>query len=132
MLIVGAGKMTKLLVKHLISKGCTKMTIVNRSMASAEALAAEFPEALFAIRLSPDLMAAVADADVIFTASSSMDPLIYKKDLESMPPAPAVVRPPRTPASGPAAPSHASSPLQPLMPPACGLCRWAACAACST
>ena len=84
--------MSKLLVKHLISKGCNKMTIVNRSMASAEALAAEFPEALFAIRLAPDLMSAVADADVIFTASSSNEPLIYAKDLASMPASPALAR----------------------------------------
>lgn len=83
--------MTRLLVKHLISKGCTKMTIVNRSMASAEALAAEFPEASFLIRLSPELMAAVEEADVIFTASSSNDPLIYKADLEAMPVAPRLV-----------------------------------------
>ena len=66
---MGAGKMSRLLVKHLISKGCTSMTIVNRSLASAEALAAEFPEAQFTIRLAPELHAAVAEADVVFTAS---------------------------------------------------------------
>lgn len=83
-LIVGAGKMTKLLVKHLLSKGCSRMTLVNRSMASAQALAAEFPEAEIDIRLSPELLACCAEADVIFTASSSDDPLLTKENMQGM------------------------------------------------
>lgn len=42
--IIGAGKMSKLLVKHLVSKGCERMTILNRSLPRAEDLAAEFSE----------------------------------------------------------------------------------------
>jgi glutamyl-tRNA reductase len=42
--IIGAGKMSKLLVKHLVSKGCKQMTILNRSMPRAEELAAEFSD----------------------------------------------------------------------------------------
>lgn len=84
--------MSRLLVKHLESKGCNQVTLVNRSRESAEALAAEFPDVKFDIRLSGDLMACVAAADVIFTASSSADPLIFRKDLEAMPAAPALVR----------------------------------------
>lgn len=91
-LIVGAGKMSRLLVKHLESKGCNQVTLVNRSRESAEALAAEFPDVKFDIRLSPELLTCVSEADVIFTASSSVDPLIYRKDLEAMPKAPALVR----------------------------------------
>jgi glutamyl-tRNA reductase len=90
-LIVGAGKMSRLLVKHLISKNCTRMTLVNRSRASAEALAAEFPDATIEIRLSPDLLAATAEADVIFTASSSDEPLLCAADLAAMPPPRAAV-----------------------------------------
>jgi len=90
-LIVGAGKMSRLLVKHLVSKGCSAVTLVNRSRESAEALAAEFPEVQFTIRLAPELLAASAEADVIFTASSSADPLLHKADLEAMPPAAALV-----------------------------------------
>jgi glutamyl-tRNA reductase len=36
--------MSKLLVKHLVSKGCKQMTILNRSMPRAEELAAEFSD----------------------------------------------------------------------------------------
>lgn len=83
--------MSRLLVKHLESKGCNEVTLVNRSRESAEALAAEFPDVKFDIRLSGDLMACVGAADVIFTASSAVDPLVSRKDLESMPPAPQLV-----------------------------------------
>lgn len=55
-LIIGAGKMSKLLVKHMHSKGCKRMTILNRSMPRAEALAEEFPEVHFDIHLMSDLM----------------------------------------------------------------------------
>ena len=37
-MIVGAGTMSKLLVKHLESKRCTEMTILNRTKPRAEAL----------------------------------------------------------------------------------------------
>uniref|UniRef100_A0A7S4FPX8 Glutamyl-tRNA reductase n=2 Tax=Eutreptiella TaxID=73024 RepID=A0A7S4FPX8_9EUGL len=89
--IIGAGKMSKLLVKHLVSKGCTKMTIVNRSMPRAQELQEEFPMADMTIKLSPDLMSVVADSDVIFVASSSTEILIHKEDVASMPAPPANV-----------------------------------------
>ena len=55
-LIIGAGKMSTLLVKHLASKGCKEVTILNRSMPRSEALAAEFPEVKMNLFLMPDLM----------------------------------------------------------------------------
>ena len=90
-LIVGAGKMTRLLVKHLASKGCSSVTLVNRSMASAEALAAEFPEVSIDIQLSPSLLACAGQADVIFTASSSDDPLLTRENMAPLPRASAAV-----------------------------------------
>ena len=90
-LIIGAGKMSTLLVKHLASKGCKEVTVLNRSMPRAEALAAEFPEVKFNIHLMPDLMKCVEAADVIFAASGSEELLIHKADIEAMAPRPAVV-----------------------------------------
>jgi glutamyl-tRNA reductase len=90
-LIVGAGKMTRLLVKHLESKGCSSMTLVNRSLASAETLAAEFPEVDIEIKLSPSLLDCAAVADVIFTASSSDEPLLTAENMAPLPPATAAV-----------------------------------------
>jgi len=82
--IIGAGTMSRLLVKHLVSKGCTDMTIVNRSYPRVEELQADFPDANITAKLSPDLMECVEASDVIFAASSSEDILISKADVEKM------------------------------------------------
>lgn len=89
--IIGAGKMSTLLVKHLLSKGCTQVTVLNRSMPRAQALAEEFPDMNFDIHLMPDLMACVEAADVIFAASGSEELLIHKEDVEAMCECPEVV-----------------------------------------
>jgi glutamyl-tRNA reductase len=83
--IIGAGKMSRLLVKHLQSKGCTRVTVLNRSLPRAEALAEEFPEVEFDIRLMPDLMACVEANDVIFAASGSEELLVHSSDIANMP-----------------------------------------------
>ena len=85
--IIGAGTMSRLLVKHLVSKGCTDMTIVNRSYPRVEELQKDFPDANITAKLSPDLMECVAESDVIFAASSSEDILITKEDVAAMGPA---------------------------------------------
>ncbi|KAI7837057.1 hypothetical protein COHA_009133 [Chlorella ohadii] len=83
--IIGAGKMSKLLVKHMHSKGCTRMTVLNRSLPRAEALAEEFPEVQFDIHLMHDLMKCVEESDLIFAASGSEELLVHKEDIENMP-----------------------------------------------
>ena len=83
-LIVGAGTMSKLLVKHLASKRCTEMTIVNRTKPRAEALAEEFPEVNMRIELMDQFLTLAGEHDVIFTASSAVDPIICKDDLAKM------------------------------------------------
>lgn len=82
--IIGAGKMSTLLVKHLASKGCTNITILNRSLPRAQALAEDFPEVNFDIHLMPDLMQCVEDSDVVFAASGSEELLLNKEDIEKM------------------------------------------------
>lgn len=82
--IIGAGKMSTLLVKHLASKGCNKVTILNRSYARAEALAAEFPEVQMEIYLMDKLLEATEAADLIFAASGSETLLLKKEDIEAM------------------------------------------------
>ena len=83
--IIGAGKMSRLLVKHLQSKGCERVTVLNRSLPRAEALAEDFPEVAFDIRLMPDLLECVAASDVIFAASGSEEILVRKEDLAGAP-----------------------------------------------
>lgn len=69
--IIGAGKMSTLLVKHLLSKGCNQVTILNRSLPRAQALQEEFPDMQMDIHLMPDLMQCVEDSDVVFAASGA-------------------------------------------------------------
>ena len=54
--ILGAGKMSRLLVQHLISKGANHISIVNRSRERAEELAKLFPEQPIPIHLLPATM----------------------------------------------------------------------------
>ena len=89
--IIGAGKMSTLLVKHLASKGCQKVTILNRSLPRAEALRDDFPEVEFEIRLMPDLLEVCNESDVIFAASGSEEILVHACDVESMSQAPGLV-----------------------------------------
>jgi len=89
-MIVGAGTMSRLLVKHLVSKRCTEMTIVNRSAGRVEELAADFPEANIKLALMDEFLPLAAEHDVIFTAAST-GVIVTKDDLASMPVASACV-----------------------------------------
>lgn len=84
--IIGAGKMSTLLVKHLLSKGCKEVTILNRSLPRAQALAEEYPDMRFNIHLMPDLMQCIEQSDVIFAASASEELLVRKEDIQAMGP----------------------------------------------
>ena len=83
-LILGAGKMSRLLVKHLVSKNAVDMTVLNRSMKRAEELSKEFPEAHLKLGLMDQMMSQLADADIVFTSTSSTEPILDKSKLESV------------------------------------------------
>ena len=89
-MIVGAGTMSRLLVKHLVSKRCTEMTIVNRSAGRVEELQADFPEANIKLALMDEFLPLAAEHDVIFTAAST-GVIITNDDLATMPAASACV-----------------------------------------
>lgn len=89
--IIGAGKMATLLVKHLSSKGCKKITVLNRSYPRAEALADDFSDVEFDIHLMDDLMECVQESDVVFAASGAENILVDKEAVSSMPPVSHVV-----------------------------------------
>jgi len=81
--VVGAGKMTRLLITHLASKKLKHITIVNRSRKSPEALAEQFPDIDIEIKLMDDLWNAVAEADIVYTATSAVDYLLEKDSIEA-------------------------------------------------
>ena len=82
--IVGAGKMSRLLVKHLYAKGAQSLTLVNRSTSRGDAFAAEFPELEIEVTALENLSGALEAADVAFFASASPDLLITKADAEAI------------------------------------------------
>ncbi len=81
--IVGAGKMSRLLVQHLISKGATTITILNRTMPRMQELAKQFSEATLILRPLEDMMDAIATSDIVFTSTSSTEPILDRAKLES-------------------------------------------------
>ncbi|BAZ29009.1 shikimate/quinate 5-dehydrogenase [Cylindrospermum sp. NIES-4074] len=80
--ILGAGKMSRLLVQHLVSKGAGQISIVNRSSDRAVELAKLFPEQPIKTHLLSEMMAVVADSDIVFTSTSATEPILNRAKLE--------------------------------------------------
>mmetsp|Transcript_4958 Transcript_4958/g.7256 ORF Transcript_4958/g.7256 Transcript_4958/m.7256 type:complete len:522 (-) Transcript_4958:90-1655(-) len=74
--VVGAGKMTRLLVTHLASRGLQKIAIVNRSDTRPKELQEQFPDIDIEIKLMDDLWDVVGRSDIVYTATSSVDYVI--------------------------------------------------------
>jgi glutamyl-tRNA reductase len=84
--IVGAGKMSRLLVKHLISKGAKKIAIVNRSSDRAAAMLKEFESsgAEFDIRPLDQMLDCVAISDLVFTSTASTEVILSRNNLAAI------------------------------------------------
>lgn len=80
--IIGAGKMSRLLVQHLLSKGATNIVILNRSMERARELANLFPDAHLRLLPIADMIDAIAQSDIVFTSTSSTEPILDRANLE--------------------------------------------------
>jgi glutamyl-tRNA reductase len=74
--IIGAGKMSRLLVQHLSAKGVGQITIVNRSHHRAEELANQFPQVCLFLKPLEDMMAVLAVSDLVFTSTGATEPII--------------------------------------------------------
>ncbi len=80
--IIGAGKMSRLLVKHLVAKGAYQIAILNRSRPRAEELATEFKQAELLIHPISEMMSVLAMSDLVFTSTAATEPLIDRAKLE--------------------------------------------------
>ena len=80
--IVGAGKMARLLVQHLLSKGTKDIRIINRSTSRAEELASQFPEAKLNFFTLEEMLPALADANLVFTSTAATEPILNRSILE--------------------------------------------------
>ncbi|KAK8478294.1 hypothetical protein V6N13_025992 [Hibiscus sabdariffa] len=90
MLVIGAGKMGKLVIKHLVSKGCTEMVVINRSEEKVAAIREELEREAKGVEIIyrplTDMLACSAEADVVFTSTSSEAPLFLKEHVKNLPP----------------------------------------------
>lgn len=80
--ILGAGKMSRLLVQHLISKGAVQICIVNRSHQRAQEITKQFPELPIKTHLLTDMMAVISECDIVFTSTSATEPILDRAKLE--------------------------------------------------
>lgn len=82
--IIGAGKMSRLLVQHLLSKGADQICIVNRSTHRAKELANHFNGANLTTALLDDMMKIVAASDLVFTSTGATEPILDRAKLEAV------------------------------------------------
>lgn len=85
MLVIGAGKMGNLVIKHLVAKGCTKMVVVNRSEDRVAAIQEELKNIEIIYKPLDEMMNCAAEADVVFTSTSSETLLFMKENVMDLP-----------------------------------------------
>lgn len=85
MLVIGAGKMGKLVIKHLVAKGCTKMVVVNRTEERLVSIREELKDVEIIYKPLSEMIACAAEADVIFTSTSSNTPLFLRHHVIDLP-----------------------------------------------
>ena len=82
--VVGAGRMSRLLLQHLQSKGCTGLMLVNRTRPRAESLASDFPELDVDCRLLDELDHCLSNCSLVFTSTAADDPIINASRLKKL------------------------------------------------
>jgi glutamyl-tRNA reductase len=84
-LVIGAGKMGKLVIKHLAAKGCRNMVVVNRAKERVAAIHEELKGVEIIYKPFSEMLACAAEADVVFTSTASGIPLFTKEHVEMLP-----------------------------------------------
>ncbi|XP_014502041.1 glutamyl-tRNA reductase 1, chloroplastic isoform X1 [Vigna radiata var. radiata] len=87
MLVIGAGKMGKLVIKHLVAKGCKKMVVVNRTEERVAAIREELKDTEIIYKPLSEMLTCAGEADVVFTSTASETPLFLKSNVKDLPPA---------------------------------------------
>ncbi|OKH29248.1 glutamyl-tRNA reductase [Chroogloeocystis siderophila] len=82
-MIIGAGKMSRLLVQHLIAKGAAQICIINRSRQRAEELANQFRQIDLQLHSMSEMMSVMAMSDLVFTSTAATEPLLDRAKLEA-------------------------------------------------
>ena len=79
--VVGAGKMSRLLLTHLASHGVTKVMLLNRSRPRADELTAEYPDLDIEVRLMDEFWPTMENMDLAFTSTSATGCIVTKDEL---------------------------------------------------
>ena len=74
--VVGAGRMARLLLQHLQSKGASGVVLLNRTVSRAEETAADFPGLPVQCRPLSDLNHCLSTCSLVFTSTGADDPII--------------------------------------------------------
>jgi glutamyl-tRNA reductase len=82
--VVGAGRMARLLLQHLQAKGCRGVVLLNRTVARAEQLAADFPQLPVQCRPIDDLDHCLSTCSLVFTSTAAEDPIITRTRLATL------------------------------------------------
>ena len=80
--VVGSGRMARLLLQHLQAKGCRGVVLLNRTVARAEALAADFPGLPVQCRPLTDLDHCLSTCSLVFTSTAAEEPIITAERLQ--------------------------------------------------
>ena len=75
-LVVGAGRMSRLLISHLKSKGCDGLTLLNRNIDRAVNLARDFPDLDIICKDFNELDENISLSTLVFTSTASEKPFI--------------------------------------------------------
>jgi len=82
--VIGAGRMSRLLIQHLQSKGCESLTLINRTLQKAEALANDFSGVNIHCSLLSKLDYCLCNSSLVFTSTASDDPIINAARLKNL------------------------------------------------
>ncbi len=82
--VVGAGRMSRLLLQHLQAKGCAGLFLLNRTKKRAESLASDFPGFQIDCRLLDDLDTCLSSCSLVFTSTSTNEPIIDASRLNKL------------------------------------------------
>ena len=74
--VVGAGRMSRLLLQHLQAKGAPGVVLLNRTVERAELMAADFPGLPVQCRPLADLDHCLSTCSLVFTSTAADDPII--------------------------------------------------------
>ena len=74
--IIGAGRMSRLLIQHLQAKGCSSLMLLNRTLKRAESLSADFESLDIRCRGFEDLDLALKESSLVFTSTACDEPII--------------------------------------------------------